>query len=156
MEARAFTFYIYMILCIVWNETSFVVGQRGGCTIVDSTRKGKRFPDSMSKTIPIWCCVLNRSIYNHLQVASQVQEECQLVSFLFLPSELFCIFRFELTTSYPLIWIWYKQYCMYSVIASLYSLCFLWVWSCWWTCSNFKCYASTILCMYAESTYKLT
>lgn len=33
---------------------------------MDSTRKGKRFPDSMSKTIPIWTCVLNRSIRNHL------------------------------------------------------------------------------------------
>lgn len=41
------------------------VGQRGGCIIVDSTRKGKRFPDSMSKTIPIWTCVLNRAIKNH-------------------------------------------------------------------------------------------
>lgn len=33
--------------------------------IVDSTRKGKRFPDSMSKTIPIWTCVLNRAISNY-------------------------------------------------------------------------------------------
>lgn len=33
--------------------------------IVDSTRKGKRFPDSMSKTIPIWTCVLNRAIWNY-------------------------------------------------------------------------------------------
>lgn len=33
--------------------------------IVDSTRKGKRFPDSMSKTIPIWTCVLNRAIRNY-------------------------------------------------------------------------------------------
>ncbi|KAI7726724.1 hypothetical protein M8C21_002260 [Ambrosia artemisiifolia] len=33
--------------------------------IVDSTRKGKRFPDSMSKTIPIWTCVLNRAILNY-------------------------------------------------------------------------------------------
>ncbi|GAB5369525.1 hypothetical protein AAMO2058_001412200 [Amorphochlora amoebiformis] len=31
----------------------------GGCIIVDSTRKGKKFPDSLSKTIPIWCSVLN-------------------------------------------------------------------------------------------------
>lgn len=30
--------------------------------IVDSTRRGKRFPDSMSKTLPIWTCVLNRAI----------------------------------------------------------------------------------------------
>lgn len=43
-----------------------LVGQRGGCIIVDATRKGKRFPDSMSKTIPIWICVLNRSISNYL------------------------------------------------------------------------------------------
>ncbi|EFC46523.1 initiator tRNA phosphoribosyl-transferase [Naegleria gruberi] len=28
--------------------------------IVDSTRKGKLFPDSFSKTIPIWCCVMNK------------------------------------------------------------------------------------------------
>lgn len=33
--------------------------------IIDSTRKGKRFPDSMSKTIPIWTCVLNRAILNY-------------------------------------------------------------------------------------------
>ncbi|KAH1135832.1 hypothetical protein GLYMA_05G227000v4 [Glycine max] len=35
---------------------------KGGCIIVDSTRRGKRFPDSMSKTIPIWTSVLNRAI----------------------------------------------------------------------------------------------
>ncbi|CAN8284769.1 unnamed protein product [Cochlearia groenlandica] len=46
---------------------ALLVGQKGGCIIVDSTRKGKRFPDSMSKTIPIWSCVLNRSIYNHFK-----------------------------------------------------------------------------------------
>ncbi|CAN6207493.1 unnamed protein product [Urochloa humidicola] len=41
---------------------ALLAGDRGGCIIVDSTRRGKRFPDSMSKTIPIWCCVLNRAI----------------------------------------------------------------------------------------------
>lgn len=40
--------------------------------IVDSTRKGKRFPDSMSKTIPIWTCVLNRAIRNHLSKTNDV------------------------------------------------------------------------------------
>ncbi|RCV21965.1 hypothetical protein SETIT_4G181800v2 [Setaria italica] len=44
---------------------ALLAGDRGGCIIVDSTRKGKRFPDSMSKTIPIWCCVLNRAIERH-------------------------------------------------------------------------------------------
>ncbi|KAI8799568.1 tRNA A64-2'-O-ribosylphosphate transferase [Cladochytrium replicatum] len=31
----------------------------GGALIVDSTRHGKKIPDSFSKTIPIWCSVLN-------------------------------------------------------------------------------------------------
>ncbi|CAD6911785.1 unnamed protein product [Tilletia controversa] len=33
----------------------------GGCIIVDSTRSGKTMPDALSKTIPIWCAVLNRA-----------------------------------------------------------------------------------------------
>ncbi|CAN0474608.1 unnamed protein product, partial [Ectocarpus sp. 8 AP-2014] len=32
----------------------------GGCIVVDSTRAGKRFPDSFTATVPIWCCLLNR------------------------------------------------------------------------------------------------
>ncbi|KAI5059237.1 hypothetical protein GOP47_0025556 [Adiantum capillus-veneris] len=43
--------------------------QRGGCFIVDATRQGKRFPDSFSKTIPIWACVLNRAVYQYRQRA---------------------------------------------------------------------------------------
>ncbi|KAL6942611.1 hypothetical protein ACO0QE_003795 [Hanseniaspora vineae] len=31
----------------------------GGVVIIDSTRRGKKLPDSLSKTIPIWCAVLN-------------------------------------------------------------------------------------------------
>lgn len=46
-------------------HVALLAGQQGGCMIVDSTRKGKWFPDSMSKTIPIWTCVLNRSVYNY-------------------------------------------------------------------------------------------
>src|SRR5579862_2661942 len=30
--------------------------------LVDSTRKGKKMPDALSKTVPIWCAVINRSI----------------------------------------------------------------------------------------------
>ena len=33
------------------------------CIIVDSTRRGKRMPDALSKTIPIWCAVLNRLLF---------------------------------------------------------------------------------------------
>lgn len=33
--------------------------------IVDATRRGKRFPDSLSKTIPIWCSVINNVVYQY-------------------------------------------------------------------------------------------
>lgn len=29
--------------------------------IVDSTRSGKRMPDALSKTVPIWCAVINKA-----------------------------------------------------------------------------------------------
>lgn len=35
--------------------------EAGGAVIVDSTRRGKSMPDALSKTIPIWCAVLNRA-----------------------------------------------------------------------------------------------
>ncbi|KAJ3321460.1 hypothetical protein HDV06_004129 [Boothiomyces sp. JEL0866] len=38
------------------------IGENDGAIIVDITRKGKRFPDSLSKTIPIWCTVINHAI----------------------------------------------------------------------------------------------
>jgi tRNA A64-2'-O-ribosylphosphate transferase len=33
--------------------------ERGGAMLVDSTKRGKSFPDSFSKTVPIWCAVIN-------------------------------------------------------------------------------------------------
>lgn len=46
-------------------HVALLAAQRGGCFIVDATRQGKRFPDSFSKTIPIWACVLNRAVHQH-------------------------------------------------------------------------------------------
>jgi tRNA A64-2'-O-ribosylphosphate transferase len=40
-----------------------VVGRMGGIVIVDSTRRGKSMPDALSKTVPIWCAVLNRVLF---------------------------------------------------------------------------------------------
>ncbi|KAK9619903.1 tRNA A64-2'-O-ribosylphosphate transferase [Aspergillus fumigatus] len=37
--------------------------QHGGCIIVDSTRRGKLMPDALSKTVPIWCAVMNRALF---------------------------------------------------------------------------------------------
>lgn len=42
-----------------------------GCIIVDSTRRGKSVPDALSKTIPIWCAVLN--LASHLRWGSSVR-----------------------------------------------------------------------------------
>jgi len=40
-----------------------VAGREGGCVIVDSARKGKGWPDSLSKTVPVWCAVMNRLLF---------------------------------------------------------------------------------------------
>jgi tRNA A64-2'-O-ribosylphosphate transferase len=40
-----------------------VLQKYGGAVVVDSTRRGKSMPDALSKTIPIWCCVLNRALF---------------------------------------------------------------------------------------------
>ncbi|MCJ1248174.1 hypothetical protein MMC30_005391 [Trapelia coarctata] len=39
------------------------VGEHSGCIIVDSTRSGKSIPDALSKTVPIWCTVMNRLLF---------------------------------------------------------------------------------------------
>ncbi|KAI5960942.1 RIT1 [Candida pseudojiufengensis] len=40
-----------------------IIQQNGGIIIIDSTRRGKPMPDSLLKTIPIWCSVLNSILY---------------------------------------------------------------------------------------------
>lgn len=37
-----------------------LIEQYNGIVMIDSTRRGKRMPDAFSKTVPIWCAVLNR------------------------------------------------------------------------------------------------
>jgi tRNA A64-2'-O-ribosylphosphate transferase len=44
-----------------------VVEKYGGAVIVDSTRRGKSMPDALSKTVPIWCCVINRAVFGEQQ-----------------------------------------------------------------------------------------
>ncbi|KAF3183861.1 hypothetical protein TWF788_005587 [Orbilia oligospora] len=40
-----------------------LIGQNRGCIIVDSTRRGKSIPDALSKTVPIWCAVMNSVLF---------------------------------------------------------------------------------------------
>ena len=39
-----------------------------GAILVDSTRRGKAMPDAFSKTVPIWCSVINRAIFGHSEL----------------------------------------------------------------------------------------
>ncbi|RPD57668.1 initiator tRNA phosphoribosyl transferase [Lentinus tigrinus ALCF2SS1-7] len=39
-----------------------LIAAEGGLVLVDSTRAGKRIPDALSKTVPIWCAVINRAM----------------------------------------------------------------------------------------------
>ncbi|KAG6910418.1 hypothetical protein DXG01_010773 [Tephrocybe rancida] len=39
-----------------------LIAEHGSIVLVDSTRAGKRIPDALSKTVPIWCAVVNRAI----------------------------------------------------------------------------------------------
>ncbi|KAI9490517.1 tRNA A64-2'-O-ribosylphosphate transferase [Zychaea mexicana] len=80
-----------------------IIHRYKGCIVVDSTRRGKRIPDSLSKTIPIWCCAINRAVakyrsrrhhhhheqYGFFENKKQEQEACELYS---LPS---CVSRSE-------------------------------------------------------------
>ena len=42
------------------------IADNGGCLLIDTTKRGKRFPDSLGKTVPIWCSVLNAAVYGIL------------------------------------------------------------------------------------------
>ncbi|SPO40032.1 related to RIT1 - initiator tRNA phosphoribosyl-transferase [Pseudozyma flocculosa] len=47
----------------------------GGCIIVDSTTRGKSMPDALSKTVPVWCAVLNRASWTRYGTATGSGEE---------------------------------------------------------------------------------
>lgn len=51
-----------MALQVLVATMSYFINFFNSCLIVDSTRRGKRLPDALSKTIPIWCAVINRVI----------------------------------------------------------------------------------------------
>ena len=41
------------------SHLACAAAEAGGCIIVDSTRRGKQFPDSLTATVPLWAAVLN-------------------------------------------------------------------------------------------------
>lgn len=40
-----------------------VLAQHGAVLLVDTTRRGRKLPDSFNRTIPIWAACLNRAVY---------------------------------------------------------------------------------------------
>ncbi|KAI0023589.1 initiator tRNA phosphoribosyl transferase [Xylariomycetidae sp. FL0641] len=57
-----------------------LIGKHDGCIVVDSTRRGKRMPDALSKTVPIWCCVLNHVLFPELPTSHPLYTPPNVVS----------------------------------------------------------------------------
>lgn len=45
-----------------------LIEENHGVLLVDSTRRGKKVPDSFAKTVPIWCAVLNYANFGKLEL----------------------------------------------------------------------------------------
>ncbi|KAK0285679.1 tRNA A64-2'-O-ribosylphosphate transferase [Friedmanniomyces endolithicus] len=57
-----------------------VLGQYGGCIVVDSTRRGKSMPDALSRTVPIWITVFNRLLFPQEREYHGLQTPPEVVS----------------------------------------------------------------------------
>ena len=42
---------------------ALLAADQSGCIIVDSTRRGKQYPDSFNATVPLWCGVINTILF---------------------------------------------------------------------------------------------
>ncbi|CCD27224.1 tRNA A64-2'-O-ribosylphosphate transferase NDAI_0K00350 [Naumovozyma dairenensis CBS 421] len=72
------------------------IAKSKGITIIDSTRRGKKIPDALSKTIPIWCAVLNYIMLRELKGGNDIVkvEDCLFVPPATVPkSEYDCILQ---------------------------------------------------------------
>ena len=43
-------------------HVALAAAARGGAALVDATTRGKSFPDALTKTVPMWCAVLNAAL----------------------------------------------------------------------------------------------
>ena len=48
--------------------------------LVDSTRRGKTMPDALSKTVPIWCAVMNRFLFPQSNTSHRLHTPPNVVS----------------------------------------------------------------------------
>ena len=42
---------------------ALLAADKSGCIVVDSTRRGKQYPDSFYATVPLWCGVINAIVF---------------------------------------------------------------------------------------------
>lgn len=68
--------FIIVLPFIVFRFLSILYPQNR-CIIVDSTRKGKRVPDALSKTIPIWCATINNAVRKRALLDQQQRNQEQ-------------------------------------------------------------------------------
>lgn len=61
-------------------QVALAAATHGHVMVVDSTRSGKRFPDALTKTVPIWCCVINRALAGDTAAPAQWDEALWLPS----------------------------------------------------------------------------
>ncbi|KAK1655541.1 initiator tRNA phosphoribosyl transferase [Colletotrichum phormii] len=66
------------LLELVGRHDGTKLNEDPSCIIVDSTRRGKRMPDALSKTIPIWCAVLNAALFPDLALDPARQKHLRL------------------------------------------------------------------------------
>ena len=66
------------------NNNCWLMGIRADwcyrCIIIDSTRRGKSMPDALSKTIPIWCTVINRLLFGDMHESHELRTPEEVVS----------------------------------------------------------------------------
>ncbi len=60
-------------------NVALLIARNNGAVIIDSTRRGKIFPDSLRTTIPVWIAVLNRLVLNEhtIELPSFMHESMQ-------------------------------------------------------------------------------
>jgi hypothetical protein len=60
-------------------NVAMIIARNNGAVIIDSTRRGKIFPDSLRTTIPVWIAVLNRLVLNEhtIELPSFMHESMQ-------------------------------------------------------------------------------
>lgn len=67
-------------------DTAATAFRKHGLVIVDSTKQGKRYPDSLTSTIPIWACVINLILLEKEHPEKEINKQVITENFARAPS----------------------------------------------------------------------